>query len=700
MALTLVTSDLIHGLDYSKLTGTTAAGTVPTWNQNTSGTAAGLSATLVVGSGGTGVTSITALKNVLDDENWTFANNTTFSGNLTTNGVFYTTSDGPSINQNRINAGWNTTGDGIDLWINYEGYLNDVSYFRDFRVGNGKRGSAILFIDGSAGTTVFSGDVGVGSSPIASPNSADTSLSVYAAQDSSIILGDNVETWEIYQNDDLFFTYGSSPTTVLTLKRTTGNVGIGTTSTEGKLTINYTAANLPTSGTTSNSAIQVISSLNNQLNIGLNVAPGYGSYIQASDNNLAVPYSLNLQPSGGNVGIGTTSPQYPLQVKSGTNINFSISTGVADNTAVRLNAVNDAVTANIPMEFYATKFNFNLGNVGIGTTSPGSKLTVVGGTSTFVYDNSPQGTASSVYRDAVFGSTQTVNTGITIFGTGQTGIAFGDAASHIRGQVRYQHSSDTLELGAAGNLNLFISSGGDATFSNLIKTPQGIVLQGNGIPSGKTGLSSSGDGNNMRFYIGGVHTLTGMTSSQIVHEVQSTTGIRYEQNANEAVRRKEIFKAFAASGNSSGANWCRLYIPHSYVANAQGVRAEITICYHPVHASNAAYYEYVLYTSPYTAARPMYAKVRLVHQETGFGWNYYGLNNAVNFVIGDTSGNVGRYIYMNIVGAHSSYNKARSIHIVATGGENMTNLTLDTGVAAPSVSAAITIGGGPALSPG
>ena len=76
----------------------------------------------------------------------------------------------------------------------------------------------------------------------------------------------------------------------------------------------------------------------------------------------------------GNVGIGTTVPQYPLQVKSGTNINFAIAVGVADNTAVRLNAVNDAVTANIPMEFYATKFNFNNGNVGIGTTSPSGKL--------------------------------------------------------------------------------------------------------------------------------------------------------------------------------------------------------------------------------------------------------------------------------------------------------------------------------------
>ena len=87
-----------------------------------------------------------------------------------------------------------------------------------------------------------------------------------------------------------------------------GNVGIGTTSPEGKLSIDYTAAELPTSGTTSNSAIQLTSSLNNQLNLGLNTVSGnYGAYIQASDNNLAVPYPLNLQPNGGNVGIGSVS---------------------------------------------------------------------------------------------------------------------------------------------------------------------------------------------------------------------------------------------------------------------------------------------------------------------------------------------------------------------------------------------------------
>jgi hypothetical protein len=89
------------------------------------------------------------------------------------------------------------------------------------------------------------------------------------------------------------------------LATASGNVGIGTTTTEGVLTIKGTSAQPPASGTTANSLLQLVGSLNNELNIGSNtVAGNYGSYIQSSDNNLAVPYPLNLQPNGGSVGIG------------------------------------------------------------------------------------------------------------------------------------------------------------------------------------------------------------------------------------------------------------------------------------------------------------------------------------------------------------------------------------------------------------
>ena len=80
----------------------------------------------------------------------------------------------------------------------------------------------------------------------------------------------------------------------------------------------------------------------------------------------------------GKVGIGTDDPFAKLSVKDGTDINLGIKIGQTDTTAVMLNAYNDAVTDNIPMEFRASKFNFENGNVGIGNISPGAKLDVKG----------------------------------------------------------------------------------------------------------------------------------------------------------------------------------------------------------------------------------------------------------------------------------------------------------------------------------
>jgi hypothetical protein len=88
---------------------------------------------------------------------------------------------------------------------------------------------------------------------------------------------------------------------------------------------------------------------------------------------------LSIARATGNVGIGTIVPYAKLSVKDGTNINLGIKVGQTDATAVMLNAYNDAVTANIPMEFRASKFNFESGNVGIGTSSPDQKLVVQAG---------------------------------------------------------------------------------------------------------------------------------------------------------------------------------------------------------------------------------------------------------------------------------------------------------------------------------
>ena len=155
-----------------------------------------------------------------------------------------------------------------------------------------------------------------------------------AGSQAAYIALDAIEDMTYYaaaNNDQIFYAGGLlNETKTGSTSTFAGKVGIGTTTLEGKLSIDYTAAELPTSGTTSNSAIQVTSSLNNQLNLGLNTASGdYGGYIQVSDNNLAVPYPLNLQPNGGNVGIGSgTTGLGKLEVQqSATTAGLWVQTG-------------------------------------------------------------------------------------------------------------------------------------------------------------------------------------------------------------------------------------------------------------------------------------------------------------------------------------------------------------------------------------
>jgi hypothetical protein len=72
----------------------------------------------------------------------------------------------------------------------------------------------------------------------------------------------------------------------------------------------------------------------------------------------------------GNVGIGTTNPLYKLQVRTGTNQNFQVRPFSFGSAGLLLSASNDADTTPVPLEFAASQFTFNTGNVGIGVATP------------------------------------------------------------------------------------------------------------------------------------------------------------------------------------------------------------------------------------------------------------------------------------------------------------------------------------------
>jgi hypothetical protein len=98
-----------------------------------------------------------------------------------------------------------------------------------------------------------------------------------------------------------------------------GNVGIGTTSPGGKLDVSGATYSLPaTSGTSQAGLVARFKDSRTSgdvvLDIG-NAANANATWLQSTDmRSLATNYSLLLNPNGGNVGIGTTSPGALLSV--------------------------------------------------------------------------------------------------------------------------------------------------------------------------------------------------------------------------------------------------------------------------------------------------------------------------------------------------------------------------------------------------
>jgi hypothetical protein len=199
-----------------------------------------------------------------------------------------------------------------------------------------------------------------------------------------------------------------------------GNVGIGTTAPGNKLDVNGTAA-APNLSANSGYASFYQSGGNARITVGGLPSGSFAGWIQTSDGaGSALP--LSLQPSGGNVGVGTTSPNGKLDVNGAIVLPGSVNnttarpavgtsritgeiagysaTGLgADDGFLRLSAgggTTAGIKSFIDLSGYSTLTDMvqnitfgtsgaermrinSSGNVGIGTTNPGTYKLAVNG---------------------------------------------------------------------------------------------------------------------------------------------------------------------------------------------------------------------------------------------------------------------------------------------------------------------------------
>ena len=388
-----------------------------------------------------------------------------------------------------------------------------------------------------------------------------------------------------------------------------GNVGIGTTTPVGTLHVKGGQGS-PSLSVDTNNINVVNSSTNAQLVTGAYSTSPYAIWMQVKDSaNTSASYPLVLNPLGGNVGIGTATPAASLTVgtavgspatngnaaiinaanttlssrggnlqiittnSSAVDVGGSIGLGGQYNTLA--NSVEFASIAGRKENSTVTNFAGYLqfittadavaptekmritstGNVGIGTTAPTKRLTVVGGDALINTVTVGQGSATSGYQNTALGASALVaNT------SGSDNTAVGNVAgSSINiGTSNTAIGSSAGSSVTSGSWNTFIGRGAGNT---LTTGSNNIYLGGGSAASSASvsnevviGYAATGKGTNTAYiapttvYLGastiissvgnlGIGTTTPVYGLDVAKSGASGTARFYDQTATTGATR-------------------------------------------------------------------------------------------------------------------------------------------------------------------
>jgi len=416
--------------------------------------------------------------------------------------LIYFNNNGGGTNWMTINAGnvgIGTTGPAQKLAIVGSGTTASTA---SLNVMNASSTSALFVLDSGnvgIGTTGPTGKLQIvgGSVLIGTPTVVSPAISIKQSAD-TIAGGILLEAAGATANGGIYYN-GTGlvlrETGVDTLTARSGNVGIGTTAPAGLLAVGGAgSSNYAISGIGTNGGVYGLAPTNGNAIYG-NTTTGRGVYGHATTGVGGVFSSdsgYGLIVDSGNVGIGTTNPGTTLDV-NGTIQNTSLELGaVAGQIRVR-GSSNPLILSVADSERMRIT---SAGNVGIGTTAPGYPLDVsaTGGTALFRFTNSVGSYTLSNY------TLQAPSSFLVSSGSGgYLNLVSGTNASGMNFTV---NGSERMKIDTSGNVGIGTTSPGDkldVNNGNILLSTNNKSLQGISTLGGIADIAKLDASNNYQF---------------------------------------------------------------------------------------------------------------------------------------------------------------------------------------------------------